>query len=129
MKRIRLLFVVVGAVQAAACAQYLDRKETVAFSAGNAVNTNVVTHVIDPWPAHVGNTRIVSNGERMQKSVERYRRNRVTDPGCAQSPTQGGPAPATSGGTPCTQPLPQGGGSPSQPAGAAAPQAVGGGIR
>ncbi len=104
----------IGALLPAACTQYLDRKETVALTAGTAVESNMATHVIDPWPAHARNTRIVSDGERMQKAVERYRQNRVTDPGCAQPSAQGpgaglsgGSAPASSGGTPCAQPAPQ----------------------
>lgn len=71
----------------AGCAQYLDRKETVAFSAGNAVQTNVVAHLIDPWPKHARLRNIPFDGERMQGAVERYRRNRVTDP---RAPAGGG---------------------------------------
>lgn len=69
------------------CAQYLDRKETVAFSAGNAVQTNIVAHLIDPWPKHARLRNIPFDGERMQGAVERYRRNRVTDP---RAPSGGG---------------------------------------
>lgn len=62
------------------CAQYLDRKDTVAFSAGNAVQTNVVAHLIDPWPKHARIRNIAFDGERMRGAVERYRKNEVTDP-------------------------------------------------
>lgn len=91
----------------AGCSQYLDRKDTIAFGAGDAVETNMATHIIDPWPAHARNTRIAYDGERMQRAVERYHTNRVTDPGCAQ-PAQGGfsqasGSPASSGGTPCAE--------------------------
>lgn len=55
------------------CAEYVDRKNTIAFSAGNAVQTNIVTHVPDPWPAHSRYNDIAFNGERMQRAVERYR--------------------------------------------------------
>ena len=120
MKRVRPLLHLVaslGALLSAACSQYVDRKDTVAFSAGKAVETNMVTHVIDPWPPHAWNTRMASNGERMQKAVERHRQNRVTDPGCARPSAQGAIAPATSGGTPCAQPAPQ-------PSSSAAPAAA-----
>ena len=30
---------------------YLDRRDTVSFAAGDAVATNKVTHMVDPWPA------------------------------------------------------------------------------
>jgi hypothetical protein len=56
-----------------ACSEYMDRKDTIAFSAGNAVQTNLVTHVPDPWPAHAANKDIAFNGERMQRAVEKYR--------------------------------------------------------
>ena len=113
-----------GAVLPAACTQYLDRKDTVVFSAGNAVRTNTVTHVIDPWPAHAWNNRIAFDGERMQRAVERYRTNRVTDPGCAAVDEKGRSLPTT-GGTPCAEP-------PATPAlprrgGTAVPRAASGG--
>lgn len=89
----------------ASCSQYVDRDETVFFGTGDAVQTNMMAHVIDPWPPGVGNTRISYNGERMQKAAERYRVNSVTDPGCAKpAPNEDGPSPAMSGGTPCSQP-------------------------
>ena len=54
-------------------AQYLQRTDTVTLDAGNAKETNAVTHVIDPWPRYVGNRRIPGNGERLSGAVERYR--------------------------------------------------------
>jgi hypothetical protein len=53
--------------------QYFQRKDTVTLGAGNAKEVNSATHVIDPWPRYVGNTRIPGNGERMAGAVERYR--------------------------------------------------------
>ena len=53
--------------------QYFQRKDTVTLDAGNAKAVNSVTHIIDPWPRYVGNTRIPGNGERMVGAVERYR--------------------------------------------------------
>jgi hypothetical protein len=53
--------------------QYFQRKDTVTLGAGNATSVNSATHVIDPWPRNVGNTRIPGNGERMAGAVERYR--------------------------------------------------------
>lgn len=120
------LFALAGALPAAACAQYLDRKETAAFSAGNAVQTNVATHVIDPWPLHAWNTRIAFDGERAQRSMERFRTNRVTDPSCAM-PDERGRYPDRAGNTNCaeappTPVLPRRGGTeaPRAAAGAAA---------
>ena len=59
---------------------YLDRRDTISLHAGDAVATNKVTQVVDPWPAHSADNNIAFNGDRMQKSVERYRHNKVTSP-------------------------------------------------
>ena len=49
------------------CSEYIDRRDTIALSGGNAVATNTVIHMVDPWP-------------RMQGAFERYRTNRVITP-------------------------------------------------
>jgi hypothetical protein len=57
----RSVLLVVGAslmFGTAACTDYVDRQETISYSAGNAVAHNQVAHMIDPWPAHAKNTRI-----------------------------------------------------------------------
>jgi hypothetical protein len=59
---------------------YLDRRDTISLHAGDAVATNQVTQMVDPWPAHSANNNIAFNGDRMQKAVERYRHNKVTAP-------------------------------------------------
>lgn len=53
--------------------QYFQRKDSVTLSAGNASAVNSATHIVDPWPRNVGNTRIPGNGERMAGAVQRYR--------------------------------------------------------
>jgi hypothetical protein len=59
---------------------YFDRRDTIALSAGDAMRTNLVTHMVDPWPAHAANRNIAFNGEKMQSAVDRYRTNRVIPP-------------------------------------------------
>ncbi len=59
---------------------YLDRRETISLSTGDAANINQVTQMVDPWPAHSANRDIAFNGEKMQSAVERYRTNRVIKP-------------------------------------------------
>ena len=54
-------------------ATYFQRSETITLWEGDAKAVNAATHVIDPWPRYVGNTRIPGNGERMAGAVERYR--------------------------------------------------------
>jgi hypothetical protein len=77
------------------CSEYLDRRETIALSGGNAVATNVVTHMVDPWPRESANRNIAFNGARIEGAFERYRTNRVTAPrGIGTSSTYQEPAPA-----------------------------------
>jgi hypothetical protein len=67
----------------AACADnvgYLDRRETIALSGGNAVETNMAAQMVDPWPRASANRTIAYDGQRMQSAVERYRTNKVTAP-------------------------------------------------
>jgi hypothetical protein len=62
------------------CSEYLDRRDTIAQSGGNAVATNVVTQMVDPWPRESADRNIAFNGVRMESAFERYRNNRVIAP-------------------------------------------------
>jgi hypothetical protein len=64
----------------AGCSEYIDRRDTIALSGGNAVATNVVTHTVDPWPRDSANRDIAFNGPKMESAFERYRTNRVIAP-------------------------------------------------
>ena len=68
--------VLLGTASLGACVEtaspYLDRTDSIAFSAGNAVETNIVTHVHDPWPVHAKNKNIAFSGERMAIAVRNY---------------------------------------------------------
>lgn len=59
---------------------YLDRRDTVALTANDAVAANAALQTADPWPRNSGNTTIAFNGQKMQSAVERYRTNRVVQP-------------------------------------------------
>jgi len=85
--RIRLMTSLLALSATAGCTEYLDRKETVYFGAGNAVQTNAVTHVIDPQPPRAQLTRLQHHGERMQQAVERYRTNETSRPEPAATTT------------------------------------------
>jgi hypothetical protein len=61
--------------------QYIQRRDSVLFSSGNAKEVNAVTHVIDPWPRYVGNRQIPADGRRMTIAVERYRNQGIVPPG------------------------------------------------
>ena len=69
-----------GAALAGCSDIYYDHRDTVSFQAGDAVAANKVTHAVDMWPAAAGHREIVSNGQKMQSAVERYRTNKVTPP-------------------------------------------------
>jgi hypothetical protein len=87
-----------GSLLAACSDIYYDRRDTVAFGAGDAVAANKVVHAVDMWPEAAGYRDIESNGQKMQGAVERYRTNKVTPPigiGTSSiSPTQSAPAAA-----------------------------------
>lgn len=86
-------------VMLGACSEYFDRRETISKSGGDAMASNRVTHMVDPWPAASANRNIPHDGKKMQGAVERYRENRVTPPSGSgtsaayqQAPQQGGGA-------------------------------------
>jgi len=82
-------------VMLAGCSDlYLERRDAIALSAGDAVEANKVAQVIDPWPAQSANTKIAFNGQKMQSAVERYRTNLVTAPVDPMMLQVGNPSPA-----------------------------------
>lgn len=95
------------------CSEYLDRRDTIAKSGGNAVATNIVTHMVDPWPRASANRNIAFNGVRIESAFERYRNNKVTTPrGIGTSstyqdaaPTAPGPGPVGPATTPAAAPV------------------------
>ncbi len=62
------------------CAEYLDRRDGIALNAGDAVATDKVTQMVDPWPRVSADKNIAFNGAKMESAVERYRTNRVYPP-------------------------------------------------
>ena len=67
------VLVVLGATLSACSEIYYDRRETVALGGEDAVATNKVTMMTDPWPRHSANRNLAFNGERLQAAHERYR--------------------------------------------------------
>jgi hypothetical protein len=83
------------------CSEYLDRRDPIALSGGNAVATNVVTHTVDPWPRESANRNIAFNGAKIESAFERYRTNKVTTPrGIGTSGTYQDAAPNAAGPAP-----------------------------
>ena len=52
--------------------RYFQRSEKITLSAGDAKETNAVTHTIHPWPRNVGDRRIVTDARRTGAAVARY---------------------------------------------------------
>src|SRR5258708_14229039 len=52
--------------------RYFQRSDTITLSAGDAKQTNAVTHTIHPWPAYVGDRRIITDARRTGSAVTRY---------------------------------------------------------
>jgi hypothetical protein len=59
---------------------YYDRRESIGLGAGDAVASNKVAQIVDPWPANVTKRSIAFDGQRMQAAQERYRQNKVITP-------------------------------------------------
>jgi hypothetical protein len=72
------IVVLAAAIALGGCTDmYLDRRDTVSFGAGDAVATNKVTHMVDPWPPRAGDRNIAFDGERAAMAAERYRTDKV----------------------------------------------------
>jgi hypothetical protein len=69
-----------GAMLAGCSDIYFDRRDPIAFGAGDALAANAAEQIVDPWPAHSGDTAITGDGNKVQAAVERYRKNKVTQP-------------------------------------------------
>jgi len=69
-----------GTMLAACSEHYLDRRDTMALSSGDAVASNKVAQMIDPWPPASANRNIVYDGSKAASAAERYRTNRVIKP-------------------------------------------------
>jgi len=67
-------------VALAGCSEYFDRRDPIAVQGGNAVQTNTVVQMVDPWPRESSNRNIAYNGVVMESAIERYRTGRVIPP-------------------------------------------------
>lgn len=79
-KAVRALALVVGFAMLGGCSEYTDRRDAVSLNGGNAIASNTVTQMVDPWPAASADKNIAFNGQKMQSAVQRYRNNQVTPP-------------------------------------------------
>ena len=54
-------------------ARYLQRKDTVTLSAGDANRANAVAQTLHPWPPGVGDRRIPMQGTRAARAMDCYK--------------------------------------------------------
>jgi hypothetical protein len=78
--------VALGTLLAGCSDIYYDRRETISLGADDAVASNMVEQTVDPWPRYSNNNNLAFNGERMQRAVECYRKNKENQP-VDQDPT------------------------------------------
>jgi hypothetical protein len=71
---------------------YMDHRDSISFTAGDAVEANKTAQIYDPWPQHSRNVNYAANGQRMQSAVERYRNNLVTPPVSPMALQSGNPS-------------------------------------
>jgi hypothetical protein len=76
----RVLALALAAASLAGCSDYLDRRDTISVQGGNAVQSNKVTMMVDPWSRASADRNIAFNGAVMQRAAERYRTGRVIPP-------------------------------------------------
>ena len=69
-----------GAMLGGCSEYYFDRRDTITLYSGDAVATNRVTQMIDPWPVASGRRNIAYSGEKAAIAAERYRTGRVIPP-------------------------------------------------
>src|SRR4051794_25507965 len=69
-----------GAMLGGCSEYYFDRRDTITLYSGDAVATDRVTQMIDPWPVASGQRNIAYNGQKAGTAAERYRTGRVIPP-------------------------------------------------
>src|SRR5882757_8894046 len=77
---VRVGVITLAAAGIAGCSEYLDRRDALSVQSGNAVQTNKVSQMVDPWPVASADRNIAFNGSVMGSAVERYRTGRVIPP-------------------------------------------------
>jgi hypothetical protein len=102
-KQISVTVVLLGTMLGGCSDLYWDRRDSIAFWAGDAPASNVAIHTIDPWPPAAAKRRLTTNGDLAQRAAERYRTNKTTPlRPIGTTSVQTGVSPTAGGGTPGT---------------------------
>jgi hypothetical protein len=96
----RGLALVVLLAALAGCSEYLDRHDTIATGAGDAIATDEITQMVDPWPRAAAQRNIGFDGDRMENAVRRYKTNRTYPPSNSGTSTSYAAAPPPANATP-----------------------------
>ncbi len=59
---------------------YLDRRETLTQTAGDAVVSNRIVQTIDPWPPAAADRSYRFDGDKMRSAAARYRSGKIIQP-------------------------------------------------
>lgn len=83
-----------------ACSDNLARRDTIAFSAGNAIAANRTIQIIDPYPRRSFQRGQQTDGVKAQQAVRRYLSPEAAGPVLAPAPL----GPASQGAAPIGSP-------------------------
>jgi len=97
---VRALGAILALATLSGCAEYFERRDALSPAGGDAVATNEVTQMVDPWPRASAQRNIGFNGERMENAVQRYRTNRTYPPSTEGTSGSYAPSQASSNSAP-----------------------------
>jgi hypothetical protein len=62
----------VSAATLSGCADYLNHRDSVTLAAGNAPETNLAIHTVNPFPPEAWNTTIIADGKPVDRAQTTY---------------------------------------------------------
>jgi hypothetical protein len=62
----------------AGCADYMNHRDSVTLAAGNAPETNLAVHTINPFPPAAWNTTIIADGHPVANAQDAYNAGEVS---------------------------------------------------
>jgi ABC-type oligopeptide transport system substrate-binding subunit len=67
----RMMVALLLALPLAGCNEYLDRREGITATGGDAVRANIATHVANPWQPGANDANLVLRADRLVEIIER----------------------------------------------------------
>lgn len=95
VSKLQLTALLVGTAFLSACSsddrfQYTGRSDKVLNDSGNAVASNIVAQTVDPWSPYSREAVSETDGKRIQKTIDRYQKDRVRAPAATGASNRGG---------------------------------------